>query len=174
VTERLEGANIPYMLSGSMAASFYARPRMTRDIDLVVEIVGNDVETIVQLFEKDFYIDPDMVREAAELRGMFNVIHLEHIIKVDFIVKKDNPYRITEFQRRRRYQIDDFAVWIVAPEDLILSKLVWARDSRSEMQLNDVKVLLRYLRGQIDMDYLLHWAEKIGVIGLLEEMLGNE
>lgn len=31
---------------------------------------------------------------------------------------------------------------ITAPEDLIFSKLYWARDSRSEMQLQDVKNLI--------------------------------
>jgi len=39
-TERLERAGIQYMLTGSIALSYYAQPRMTRDIDLVVELAG--------------------------------------------------------------------------------------------------------------------------------------
>ena len=39
VCKTLDESNIPYMLTGSFAANFYATPRMTRDIDLVIEIV---------------------------------------------------------------------------------------------------------------------------------------
>ena len=41
VASRLNAAGIPYMVSGSMALNFYATPRMTRDIDIVVEIQPN-------------------------------------------------------------------------------------------------------------------------------------
>jgi len=44
----LEQANIAYMLSGSVALSYYAQPRMTRDIDLVIEIQNNDVIKLAQ------------------------------------------------------------------------------------------------------------------------------
>jgi hypothetical protein len=42
VTERLEAAEMPYMVTGSMALGVYAVPRMTRDIDLVVELAAAD------------------------------------------------------------------------------------------------------------------------------------
>jgi len=38
VCVRLEKAQIEYMLTGSMAMNYYAQPRMTRDIDIVVEL----------------------------------------------------------------------------------------------------------------------------------------
>jgi hypothetical protein len=70
---------------------------------------------------------------------LFNLIHNENVIKVDCIVRKQNDYRINEFNRRQRIKIRDFETWIVSKEDLILSKLFWAKDSRSETQLRDVK-----------------------------------
>ena len=36
VCQCLEQVDIPYMLTGSFAANFYAVPRMTRDIDIVM------------------------------------------------------------------------------------------------------------------------------------------
>jgi hypothetical protein len=39
VCQGLEQANIPYMLTGSLAANFYTVPRMTRDIDIIIEIL---------------------------------------------------------------------------------------------------------------------------------------
>ena len=44
VAERLRGAGIGYMVTGSVAMNHYAVPRMTRDIDLVVELSVADVD----------------------------------------------------------------------------------------------------------------------------------
>jgi hypothetical protein len=50
--------------------------------------------------------------------------------------------------------------WIVSCEDLILSKLVWALDSNSELQRRDIRQLLA---GAIDLDYIRKWAHNLGV-----------
>lgn len=169
VATRLDKSRIPYMLSGSVAGNFYGHPRMTRDIDIVIEIGEERVTRLLELFRDDFYIDADMVYEAVRDEGMFNIIHLEEIIKIDFIVRKNTPYRILEFQRRIRRQLGDFAFWIVSAEDLILSKLLWARDSRSELQLRDVADIIRNVGEQVDWGYLKHWATELGV----EDLLGG-
>ena len=140
VAERLEKAAIPYMITGSIAANFYTVPCMTRDIDIVVALLERDLDDrFIPLFEKDYYLEPETVREAVKHKGMFNLIHNEYIIKIDFVVRKDTPYRHREFSRRKKVAVDDQDLFIVAPEDLILSKLEWAKDSRSEVQLNDVR-----------------------------------
>ena len=104
---------------------------------------------------------------------MFNIIHYDAVVKIDFIVRKDTPYRATEFARRKRVKIGIFDVWIVKPEDLVLSKLEWAKASRSEIQIQDIKNLLDSLHGQIDMEYLRYWAEELAVDAFLEEILGE-
>ena len=55
VAHRLNAAAIPYMVSGSTAMNFYARPRMTRDIDIVVELSGEDVHRLVRVLSPDYY-----------------------------------------------------------------------------------------------------------------------
>ena len=169
VSQHLEAAGIPYMLSGSVAMSVYAQPRMTRDIDLVVELSTGDVSRFTALFAGEFYLDEETVADETRRRGMFNLIHATLIAKVDFVVRKDTPYRIEEFRRRRRLRLDDLAVWVVAPEDLILSKLVWAKDSRSETQLNDVRNLFACVAA-LDDGYLDRWAGVLGVGELLLEV----
>ena len=59
-----------------------------------------------------------------------------------------------EFGRRRDIGIEDFQTTIISREDLILSKLSWAKDSVSEMQLRDVSNLLVE---NCDTDYLRRW-----------------
>jgi len=75
VAERLEQSNIQYMISGSIAMNYYAQPRMTRDIDIVVELVLDDVKGLTALFMPDFYIDEEMVLNAIQNQGFFNIIH---------------------------------------------------------------------------------------------------
>jgi hypothetical protein len=54
VSVRLEKAGFAYMLTGSMAMNYYAQPRMTRDIDLVVALAPQDTDTMVRLFTPDY------------------------------------------------------------------------------------------------------------------------
>ena len=135
VTGRLDRIGAPYMLTGSLALSFYAKPRMTRDIDLVVSMNTHSTDALVRELNPAYYISAEAARAAIARRSMFNAIHLESAIKIDFVVRKDEPYRLKEFERRQNISIGEFDVWVVSKEDLILSKLFWARDSHSDMQL---------------------------------------
>jgi hypothetical protein len=111
------------MLTGSVALSYYAEPRMTRDVDLVVELADRDPKAIVALFAPDYYVSEDDVGHAIAARAMFNVLHLAKVVKLDFIVRKDTAYRLREFERRRRVQLLGFEAWIVGQEQLVLSGL---------------------------------------------------
>jgi hypothetical protein len=172
VTGRLDTAGIPYMITGSFAANYYAVPRMTRDIDLVVALSTGDADRLCALFEDDFYLDRDAVGTAIAGRGTFNLIHQAYVVKVDCIVRKDSEYRRTEFARQRRGSIEGHGLAIVAPEDLIISKLDWMRESRSAVQLADVRNLLRSV-ADLDRQYLAHWTERLGLGALYREARGD-
>jgi len=169
IAGRLDSAGIPYMLTGSVALALYARPRMTRDVDVVIECRPDDVVKIVRAFGADCYVDANAVREAIASRTMFNIIHNEWVIKADFIVKKEDVYREVEFERRRRFVVEGVPVWVVALEDLVLSKLHWSRDSGSELQRSDVRLLLE-AAPSLDRAYLEKWARHLGVQDLLTEV----
>jgi hypothetical protein len=168
VSDRLTAASVPFMLTGSFALAYYATPRMTRDLDIVVALDERDVEPLVTAFASDFYVDADAARTAVLTERMFNLMHLESGVKVDFIVRKSNEYRQVEFARRKPVAIASVRTWIVSCEDLILSKLVWALQSNSELQRRDIRQLLV---GSIDRDYVRKWAQQLGVTTLLDELL---
>lgn len=169
VTAQLEGAGIPYMVTGSMAANFYTVPRMTRDIDLVIDLSERDGDRVTRLFQQEYYVDRDMVQRAVRDHAMFNMIHNALVVKVDCVVRKETDYRREEFARRRAVSIAGQQIFIVSPEDLILSKLDWAKESRSQMQLDDVRNLLRSVQG-LDTAYLTRWADRLGLSSLYREM----
>ena len=166
VSQRLDGAGFAYMLTGSMAMNYYAQPRMTRDIDLVVALAARDVETVVHLFEPDYYVSREAVTDSIAHESLFNLIHQESVIKVDCIIRKASPYRLAEFARRQQITIEDFSTWIATKEDLIISKLFWAKDSRSEMQLRDVKNLAST---GYDAGYVERWTQSLGLLTLWDE-----
>ena len=168
VCERLEGIGVAYMLTGSMAMNYYAQPRMTRDIDFVIEVEPAHSAKLVAAFESDYYVPREPLEQEIATRGMFNLLHLDSVIKVDLVVRKDNPYRRLEFERRALVALPGFKTWIASKEDLILSKLVWAKAGDSELQRRDVRNLLST---SAELAYLRQWAVGLGVDDLLEEML---
>ena len=168
VTERLNRTNIPYMISGSMAANYYTVPRMTRDIDIVIELKETDVGKFVDLFAGDFYINKEMIKKEVRRQGMFNLIHTQFVIKIDFIVKKSSPYQDTAFSRKREVLINSNPMWFVSPEDLVISKLNWAKDSLSEMQLKDVRNLLETV-DNLDLKYIDKWISQLDLKKVYKE-----
>lgn len=123
VGERLSNNRFQFMLTGSLALAYYATPRMTRDLDVVVDLREADVDRLTGVFRTDFYLDPEDARAAVVAQRMFNLMHLETGIKVDFIVRKATEYREAEFLRRRA-----------------------VGSTKSEMQLRDIKSLVHASR----------------------------
>ena len=76
---------------------------------------------------------------------------------------------MVEFKRKKRIQLDNVPIWIVSPEDLIISKLYWAKDSLSEMQIKDVKNLLLTMH-QLDKEYIRQWVNKLNLGTLYEKV----
>lgn len=94
VTGRLEAAGMAYMVTGSVAVSLYAQPRMTRDVDLVVDLRPADADRIVDMFDAEFNCDADRIRDAIARQSMFTLIHTAAVVKIDFTFAR--PARIAK------------------------------------------------------------------------------
>lgn len=101
VCARLDRAGIAYMLTGSMAMNYYAEPRMTRDIDLVVAVEPHEADRFATAFEPDYYVPRDQLSQLILDRGMFNLLHLDSVVKVDIVVRKDETYRLPQSAKLR-------------------------------------------------------------------------
>ncbi len=107
-----------------------------------------------------------MLTGSMAAESIFNLIHNESVIKVDCIVRKNAPYRRVEFDRRKQIEIGDFSTWIASKEDLIISKLFWAKDSGSEVQMRDVQNLVAT---GCDAAYIDNWTRDLGLSNLWEQ-----
>jgi len=168
VTRRLNEAEIPYMISGSIAANYYTVPRMTRDIDIVIELEQGDIDKFVGLFEKDFYLNRETVTNEVSRRGMFNLIHNRYVVKIDFIIKKSSAYQQAAFSRKKKVLIEQSPMWFVSAEDLVISKLLWSKESHSEMQLKDVANLMETV-DNLDSNYIDSWIRELGLEQIYKE-----
>ena len=168
ITSRLDAAGIDYMLTGSLALACHAQPRMTRDIDLVAAFFLKDALRMNDVLGSSYYVSNEAAREAVLHQSSFNAIHEATLIKVDFMVRKREDYRLHEFTRRVKVRLADFELWVVSKEDLILSKLEWARESHSERQLTDVENLIAT---GCDEAYLRTWSAALNLTDMLTRVL---
>jgi predicted nucleotidyltransferase len=82
----MDAIGVEYMVTGSTALNFYAQPRLTRDIDVVIEPRRGERNLIATVFAEDFGADPELVERAIERREIFNV-YSDRSIKIDVIVR---------------------------------------------------------------------------------------
>jgi len=159
VCNALEERDISYMLSGSIAMNTYTVPRMTRDIDIIINLRLSDISRFAEIFKEGYYIHEDGIKEEVRRRGMFNVIDYESGQKIDFILRKNTEFHLHEFERKVRTDAYGFDVWIVSIEDLIISKLNWIQQLQSDTQINDIKNLLE--NPDLDRTYLKDWIGQL-------------
>jgi hypothetical protein len=174
VVTGLEGSGIPYMLTGSVASSHYGRPRTTHDADVVIDPTPEALARFVaQLAAAEFYVDGARAQDALRRRGMFNVIDMGTAYKIDLVVKKERPFSREEFARRQTRQVTtEIRASIATPEDTVLAKLEWARNSgETEKQLRDVAGVVEVRGHALDGAYIERWAKALGVLDLWEKVM---
>ena len=160
VCKSLNGNNIPYMISGSIAMNIYTIPRLTRDIDIVIELDKSGIDDFIGLFP-DSYFNIDTIRDETVKRGMFNIIDNQTGFKIDFIIRKDTRYFKLAFDRRQKIHEFDTDLWIITLEDLIIAKLVWIQEIQSDQHKSDIHNLLLY--PDIDMSYINKWCQELNL-----------
>ena len=155
------------MISGSVALSVYTVPRFTRDIDLVVVLQEQDAATLEVIFSSGFYFHRPSVDEEIRRSGFFNVIDDTSGYKIDFVIRKQEPFRHTKFARKRRDIVYGTEAWVVSVEDLILSKLIWIQDYQSGQHKIDIEHLIT--DNELDMVYINDWLTRLNLktFGLL-------
>jgi hypothetical protein len=167
---------VEYLVGGSIASSVFGEPRQTVDADLLARLFGRHAKPLVERLAPEFYVDLQVILNAIQTQGSFNLIHLETMTKVDVFVRWRDPFGQSQFARRQRKtvgQAPPLELFFASPEDTVLAKLDWYRkgDCISDQQWRDLLGVLRVQSGAIDQAYLKQWAVQLGVADLLERAL---
>lgn len=168
--EALERVGVRYFVGGSVASSVHGAPRFTRDLDVVVDLSEAQVPAFVAAAGPDFDIDEESLREEAQRRGSWNIFHTPSMLKIDLFFLKGDPFSTSQLARRVALETaPGQKVFFASPEDTILRKLLWHREGNesSGQQVPDVVGIMKMKRGELDANYLEHWAARLGVTDLL-------
>jgi hypothetical protein len=150
------------MVAGSVASTFHGEPRATQDIDFVIDPNADALRTFVSGLDSERYYVGDADNALAN-RDQFNIIDTVTGWKVDLIIRKDRPFSRSEFDRRIRSRIAGVPVAVATVEDTILAKLEWSKRGGSERQLRDVVGMIAVAGTGLDLAYLTHWADELGL-----------
>lgn len=164
ISGALADADIPMMVTGSLTSTHYGEPRSTNDIDVVIEPTADQLDQFVSSLGPDFYVSQQAARDAFRRRSMFNVIELSSGWKVDLIIRKDRDFSRTEFARRKEADILGITVQVATPEDVILSKLEWAKKGESERQIRDAASVVSAMSDCLDFRYMRQWATDLNIL----------
>lgn len=160
----LDAAGVPYMLTGSFASSLHGMPRATQDIDLVIAPNPANLEALLKHFPEDqYYVNRETALEAYRRGSLFNVIDFASGWKIDFIVRKSRDFSMLEFDRRVPTKIFGTTLFVASPEDVLISKLEWAKLAESERQIEDAAGIIRTQGQDLDTAYIEDWTSKLGL-----------
>ncbi|MEO6436264.1 MAG: hypothetical protein ABIP55_10975 [Tepidisphaeraceae bacterium] len=170
VVATLEDLHVPYMVVGSFASGAYGEPRFTQDIDIVIDLQPDQVDTLMaRLPPSDFYMSRDAALAAIGSNGQFNVIHPESGNKIDFLIARQDPWGREQLRRRVRIELlNGLDAFAARPEDVIVAKLLYYQEGGSEKHLRDITGMFKLTPDGIDRAYVRQWATQLGVLDAWE------
>jgi len=155
----LEAAEIPYFVTGSFASSAHGIPRATNDIDIVISPTREQLRVLLAHFSPaDFATNTEEVDDAFRYRSSFNIIDQVTFWKVDFILRQYTPFDASRFARREIVDIAGVRLQTASAEDILITKLWWAKLGPSERQLNDAAGIVRVQGANLDLEYVEKWV----------------
>lgn len=163
VIDVLNRLGILYMISGSIASIAYGKPRLTYDMDIVIDLDKTQAKNLASSFGKEWYVNLEDIYEAIQKKGHFNIIHFKSGSKIDFFLHGDSEFDKTEFERRRKEKFDEKRqASFATPEDIIIKKLDYYQQGASEKHLEDIRGILEISGELLDLAYISRWAKKKG------------
>ena len=156
---------IPYIITGSVASMVYGEPRLTNDIDVVLEITSADIPKLLHAFpEADFYLPPVEVIETELLRGSrghFNIISQHSMLKADVYLTGADPLQRWGMDGAKILDIDNRPISFAPPEYVIIRKLQFYREGNSQKHLRDIASMLAESSAEIDRETLAKHIENL-------------
>jgi len=174
VARTLDKLKIPYLITGGMAVFVWGRPRFTADIDIVIELKKRNTAALLKALRElsqAVYIDEESLNKAAMMGGEFNFIDGTTGVKIDFWVPPADDFSESQFQRRVLRTFRGGKIYFISPEDLILRKAIWYKESESSKQLEDIRSIFERSGDNLDKNYLRIWAKRLGIDDVLNKFL---
>lgn len=153
---------IQYMVVGSFASTYFGATRTTADLDIVIEATPSQLQGLIgDLQADDYYAEVDAAMDALRHESLFNVIDTTTGWKIDLIFRKSRAFDQEEFRRRRTAKLFEIELFVASAEDVVISKLEWAKLGGSKRQIEDVAKVLIAQWETLDQSYLSLWIDAL-------------
>lgn len=166
-SSRFQEINIAFIVSGSVASIAYGEPRVTHDIDLIIELSKNDVDKLVTIFPNgEFYLPPKEVINLEinrSSRGHFNIIHIDTGFKADVYLTGNEEFQKWAIENRRIIKVGASSLPIAPIEYVIIKKLEFYKEGKSQKHLLDIAAMLRESGDIINGKFLEAKLEQFGL-----------
>ena len=163
----LNRLGLRYIVSGSIASILYGEPRFTNDLDVVVFLRHDDIRRMVEAFPSPEFYVPPVEAIAAEIarpeKGQFNVIHVGTGFKADMFTTGRDDFNAWAFRHARTLDFKGEPVAVAPIECVIVRKLEYFREGRSDKHLRDIRGMLNVSGQLIDEPALQEWIQRRGV-----------
>jgi len=164
VARALEHVGAAYAVTGSIASSIHGEPIQSIDVDLIVSASPEQAGKLAEMLKPRFYAEVDTLRAAAANNDFVNVIDQRTSLKVDLSFVK-GEFLTNALRRRVRSRIGgaEPEFWFVTPEDVILMKLLWRKESQSAKQWANALSVAQVRGARMDWKYLFEQARELGI-----------
>ncbi len=164
-TRPLDALGISYMVTGSVAGILYGEPRVTHDVDVVVELPRRLAASLVASFTPaEFYVPPEevvLVELTRERHGHFNLIHHKSGFKADIYLVGEDPLHPWGLARRVRLKLGDTTLAVAPVEYVVVRKLQFFTEGGSEKHLRDIVGMLSINPTLEHSADLAAWVQKL-------------
>lgn len=165
----IEQIPLEYMITGSIAAILYGKPRLTHDMDVVVIFPSQKVQVFCEYFAGDEFYSPPIETIQQEIKrgdqGHMNIIDQVSGFKVDLYPFKEDPLVQWGFEHRKKMEIlPQEAVWVAPPEYVILKKLIYYKEGGSDKHLDDIRSMLEVSGKDINKNLIESWVQKLNLL----------
>src|SRR3989442_10412841 len=128
VADALQACGIEYLFSGSFASNYYGFPRSTKDADFVIQLDGGVGSEFARQLGGDFLLDPQLSFETVTGTYRQYVRHRKSRFKIELFLLSSDEHDQERFLRRVEVKLFGRPIWLLSAEDVIVSKLRWARN----------------------------------------------
>jgi hypothetical protein len=176
-TLKLNELKLDYFITGSVASIVYGEPRLTHDIDIVLEISVSGIDKFIKAFAGvEFYIPPiEIIRNEIERseRGHFNIIHNESGFKADIFLIGNDKFQKWALDNRKMLTFQDSLIYIAPPEYVIIKKLEYFKEGGAQKHITDIKNILINSAEIINLEFIEKYAAMFGVLDNWNKLRGS-
>lgn len=167
---RLNDQKLNYMITGSVASIVYGDPRLTHDIDIVLDLNELDIFSFVAAFPaNEFYVAPiEVIRDEILRtdRGHFKLIHIDTGFKADIFLKGNSELHRWALERTKKIDFQGIILSVAPPEYVIIRKLEYFKEGHSDKHLADVRNILTTSPDIIDLGFIDTYSAQHGLADL--------